>query len=110
MPVLSLAMLAQGLTLGVLITTLFAFGEEFGWTGYLLVQLLPLGRWRAAVVYGLIWGLWHAPVIAGGFNYPGYPVLGVVMMCVLTAAFALSHTALRLRFDSVWLTSFFHAN
>ena len=110
MPVLSLAMFAQGLTLGVLITTVFAFGEEFGWTGYLLVQLLPLGRWRAAVVYGLIWGLWHAPVIAGGFNYPGYPVLGVVMMCVLTTAFALSQTALRLRFDSVWLTSFFHAN
>lgn len=107
--VLAAAIFAQSLTFGVLITTVFTFGEEFGWTGFLLVRLLPLGRWRAAVLYGAIWGIWHAPIIAGGFNYPGYPVIGVVMMCALTIAFALTQTALRLRFDSVFLTSFFHA-
>lgn len=109
-PVLSAAIFAQSLTLGVLATSVFTFGEEFGWTGYLLVRLLPLGRWRAALIYGAIWGIWHAPVIAGGFNYPGYPVAGVVMMCALTIAFAFTQTALRLRFDSVLLTSFFHAS
>ena len=109
-PVLSAAILAQSLTLGMLVTSVFTFGEEFGWTGYLLVQLLPLGRWRAALIYGAIWGLWHAPIIAGGYNYPGYPVIGVVMMCALTIAFALTQTASRLRFDSVLLTSFFHAS
>ena len=108
--VLSAAILAQSLTIGVLVTSVFTFGEEFGWTGYLLVRLLPLGRWRAAVIYGAIWGLWHAPVIAGGYNYPGYPVIGVMMMCALTIAFALTQTALRLRSDSVLLTSFFHAS
>ena len=110
MPVLAAAMLAQGLTFGVLITSVFTFGEEFGWTGFLLVHLLPLGRWRAALVYGGIWGLWHAPIIAGGYNYPEYPVLGPVMMCLLTMAFALTQTALRLRYQSVLLTSFFHAS
>lgn len=110
LPVLAAAMLGQSLTLGVLIASLFTFGEEFGWTGYLLVQLLPLGRWRAAVIYGIIWGLWHAPIIAGGFNYPGHPVLGPVMMVLLTIAFALTQTALRLRYNSVFLTSFFHAS
>lgn len=110
MPVLAAAMLAQGLTFGVVITSLFTFGEEFGWTGYLLVHLLPLGRWRAALVYGTIWGLWHAPIIAGGYNYPDYPVLGPVIMCLLTTAFALTQTALRLRYNSVLLTSFFHAS
>ena len=108
--VLSAAFLAKSLTLGVLGTIVFAFGEEFGWTGYLLVRLLPLGRWRAALIYGSIWGLWHAPVIAGGYNYPGYPVLGPVMMCVFTIALAFTQTALRLRYDSVILTSFFHAS
>jgi hypothetical protein len=110
LPVLSAAIFAQALMLGVLITSVFTFGEEFGWTGYLLVRLLPLGRWRAALIYGAIWGLWHAPIIAGGYNYPGYPVIGVFMMCALTIAFALTQTALRLRFDSVLLTSFFHAS
>jgi uncharacterized protein len=108
--VLALAMFAQAMTLGVLLTSVATFGEEFGWTGYLLVKLLPLGRWRAALLYGAIWGLWHAPIIAAGFNYPGYPVLGVAMMCALTTAFALTQTALRLRADSVLLTSFFHAS
>ena len=108
--VLALAMFAQGVTLGVLVTSIATFGEEFGWTGYLLVKLLPLGRWRAAIVYGVLWGLWHAPIIAAGHNYPGYPVLGIAMMCALTTAFALTQTALRLRSGSVLLTSFFHAS
>lgn len=109
-PVLAAAMFAQSLTLGVLVTSVFTFGEEFGWTGYLLIRLLPLGRWRAALAYGAIWGVWHAPIIAGGYNYPGHPRAGPVMMCALTIAFALTQTALRLRFDSVLVTSFFHAS
>ena len=109
-PVLAAVIFVQSLTLGVLVTSVFTFGEEFGWTGYLLVLLLPLGRWRAALIYGAIWGLWHAPIIAGGYNYPSYPITGTVMMCALTVAFALTQTALRLRFDSVLLTSFFHSS
>lgn len=100
----------QSVTLGLLVTTIATFGEEFGWTGYLLVKLLPLGRWRAATLYGTIWGLWHAPAIVGGYNYPGYPVTGVLMMCLVCVAFALSQTALRLRSHSVVLTSFAHAS
>lgn len=108
--VLAGAILAQSMTVGALITPVFTFGEEFGWTGYLLIKLLPLGRWTAAAVYGAIWGLWHAPIIVGGYNYPDHPLLGPVMMCFLTSAFALSQTALRLRFNSVFVTSFFHAS
>ena len=107
--VLAAAIFAQSMTIGALVTPVFTFGEEFGWSGYLLIKLLPLGRWKAAALYGAIWGLWHAPVIVGGYNYPGHPLLGPVMMCFLTIAFALSQTALRLRFNSVFITSFFHA-
>jgi uncharacterized protein len=101
--------LVQSMTFGLILTCIATFGEEFGWTGFLLGKLLPLGRWRAAALYGLIWGLWHAPMIIGGYNYPGYPVLGVLMMCVATMALALVQTALRLRSRSVLVTSFFHA-
>jgi uncharacterized protein len=85
------------------------FGEEFGWTGYLLPHLLPLGRWRATVIYGTIWGLWHAPIVAGGFNYPGHPVLGIFMMCGFTTSIGLIQCALRIRYGSVILTSLLHA-
>jgi membrane protease YdiL (CAAX protease family) len=92
------------------VLNLFAtFGEEFGWTGYLLPKLLPLGKWSATIIYGLIWGLWHAPVIAKGYNYPGHPLAGVAMMCLFTIAFALIQASLRIRYGSVLLTSWLHA-
>ncbi len=60
------------------INGLFGFGEELGWRGYLLPKLMPLGRVKATLLLGLIWGIWHAPLIAVGFNYPGYPILGII--------------------------------
>jgi membrane protease YdiL (CAAX protease family) len=56
-----------------------------------------------------VWGLWHAPVIVAGHNYPGHPVLGVLTMCAFTTAVALIHTAAWLRSGSVLLTSVVHA-
>jgi hypothetical protein len=96
------------ISLSPLILSLFAFGEEFGWTGYLLPKLLPFGRWRAAGIYGFIWGIWHAPAIFMGLNYPGYPWTGIFMMCLLCVAWGLSHAALRIRYQSVLLPTFMH--
>jgi len=101
--------LAFSLSVGILANMVFTFGEEFGWTGFLLPKLLPLGRWTAALTYGVIWGLWHAPVVYAGYDYPGYPVAGIAMMCLASVAFGLIQTALRIRANSVVLTSFFHA-
>jgi membrane protease YdiL (CAAX protease family) len=49
----------------------FTFGEEYGWRGYLLPRLLPLGEVRATLLVGLIWGPWHVPFLLAGLNYPG---------------------------------------
>jgi uncharacterized protein len=43
-----------------------AFGEEYGWRGYLLPRLLPLGEVRATLLIGPIWSLWHLPVLISG--------------------------------------------
>lgn len=98
------------MTIGLLLTSVATFGEEFGWTGFLLPKLLPLGKWRAALLYGAIWGLWHAPLILGGYNFPGYPVVGILAMCLFTGALALTMTALRLRYGSVLLTAWVHGS
>jgi membrane protease YdiL (CAAX protease family) len=71
-------------TLAPLFNTLFALGEELGWRGFLLPRLLPLGQWKAILVSGAIWGVWHAPAILQGHNYPDHPILGVFMMIVFT--------------------------
>lgn len=60
------AMLVVGL-----IVAIFVFGEEYGWRGYLLPRVLPLGEIKATVVVGVIWAGWHLPLLLIGFNYPG---------------------------------------
>ncbi len=96
------------LVAGPFLNLIGTFGEEFGWTGYLLPSLLPLGRWRAVGIYGVIWGLWHAPIIAGGFHYAGHPIIGILFFCAFTTAIGLIQCSLLLRYRSVLLTSFLH--
>lgn len=109
-PVMLALVAAATLTVGLMVTMVFTFGEEYGWTGFLLPSLLPMGRTRAVLIYGAVWGLWHAPLIVGGFNYPGHPVTGIAFMCLFTIAVGSVQCALLLRYRSVFLTSFLHAS
>ncbi|MFB6096037.1 MAG: lysostaphin resistance A-like protein [Haloferacaceae archaeon] len=82
------------------------FGEEFGWRGYLLPKLLPLGERRAVLYSGAIWGVWHWPVILMGYNYgfgyPGAPWTGLLAMVVFTVALGGFFAWVALRGGSVW--------
>lgn len=103
----------QGILLSPIINGLFTFGEEFGWRGYLLQKLLPLGNLKAVLVLGIIWGIWHAPVIAMGHNYGldyfGAPWLGILAMvwfCMVTGTL-ISWTVIKE--GSVWPAVVAHA-
>ena len=74
--------LIQGLVAGLTINAVAGFGEELGWRGFLLRQFENQKFYKAALVIGFVWGVWHAPLILMGHNYPGYPVIGVFMMTV----------------------------
>ena len=59
------------------IATPVLWGEEFGWRGYLQLRLLANRPLLAAVATGLIWGLWHYPLmIFAGYNFPEDRLLG----------------------------------
>lgn len=64
------------------------FGEEWGWRGYLLPKLLTCFNVVPAILIdGIAWGIWHAPLVAVaglnyGIGYRGYPVTGILAMCV----------------------------
>jgi len=103
-----LATLALALGLGVTVNAAFALGEEFGWRGYLLWELAPLGFWRASTVIGVAWGVWHAPVIVAGYNYPAFPVVGVVAMTVATLVFTPLYVTLVARAESVLAAALLH--
>ncbi len=57
----------------------FGFGEEYGWRGYLLPRLLPLGEVKASMILGFIWALWHLPGLVVGLNFPGQNLLLIIL-------------------------------
>ena len=58
---------------GVSINLLFALGEEIGWRGYLVYKLSNKNFYLQTLLIGIIWGLWHAPLIyVLGYNYSGF--------------------------------------
>ncbi|NYH79513.1 membrane protease YdiL (CAAX protease family) [Actinopolyspora biskrensis] len=86
-----------------------AAGEELGWRGYLNRALLPLGQPGAFLVTGVLWGLWHAPLLLLGYNYPAVPSVAafllMIVFCVLVGTLL---GWLRLASGSVWPAAIAH--
>ena len=92
--------------------TLFTFGEEYGWRGYLLPRLLPLGEIRASVLMGVIWGVWHLPLLLAGLNYPGVNVwMAIIVFTFMTVALSFTYTWFYVASSgSVLVAAVFHAS
>ncbi|MCA8899678.1 MAG: CPBP family intramembrane metalloprotease [Hyphomonas sp.] len=84
---LFLIQIGVGLPLGMAVNTVaLTFSEELGWRGWLQPHLAGLGFWKMCLVTGAIWGIWHAPIILMGHNYPGLGwggVLAMIAFCIL---------------------------
>ena len=104
---------AFAITAAPLINAIPAFGEEVGWRGMLFPTLCETMPQRMAVlVSGIIWGLWHAPIIAMGHNYgtgyPGHPFAGILTMILACTALGCLLAWLRLKTASVWSCAIAH--
>jgi len=107
--VLAAITLVEGLIAGVTINALFAFGEEYGWRGVLAGELHPLGVLRSNLVIGVLWGLWHAPIIIlMGHNYGDQWALGVPMMVAWTVPLSFVLTWVKERTGSVLAPAMLH--
>jgi membrane protease YdiL (CAAX protease family) len=100
--------LATGATMGLLL----GFGEEFGWRGYLLPKLMPLGGRKAVLLVGVIHGIWHWPIILlgyeYGFGYWGAPVVGPLLFVVFVLCLSAFLAWVTLRSGSVWPAAIGH--
>lgn len=100
--------LPQAAVAGVTVNAAAALGEELGWRGYLDHALGSWGFWPRNLGVGVVWGLWHAPIILQGHNYPSHPVAGVGLMVLFCVGLAPILGALRARADSVVAAAFGH--
>jgi membrane protease YdiL (CAAX protease family) len=100
--------LAEALVFGITINAVAAFGEELGWRGLLQRELSHLGFWRSSALIGVIWGLWHAPIIIQGYNYPQHPLVGVAMMTIFTLLLSPIFVYVRLKARSVIAAAVIH--
>lgn len=96
------------LPLAVLASAVTAFGEELGWRGFLTTALAPLGFWRTALISGLIWGAWHAPIILLGYNFGRTDLVGVLLMCGFTLAMGVLLQWSRYWARNVWVAAVGH--
>lgn len=97
-----------------LLFTFVAIGEESGFRGYMMPKLMKLyGTGKAVIVGGIVWGLWHLPLICMGHtfgtNYPGYPFLGIFLMTIGCICAGGILTLLTIKSKSIWPAALMHA-
>lgn len=85
------------------------FGEEYGWRAYLQDRLFILfGGYKGVLILGIIWGLWHIPLILIGVLYPGQPILGIFLMVLSTIVMGIILSYAVLKTGSIWIAVLLH--
>ncbi len=93
---------------GTLVWTPILFGEEFGWRGYLQHRLAPNSPLLAAILMGLIWGVWHYAQVLAGIVMSANPLaLLIYPFYCMTGSVILGW--LRNKSQSVWPACLAHA-
>ena len=102
------------LTYAPFINMLLAVGEEAGWRGFLYPQLkAKFGKRQGWLIGGVIWGMWHWPLIwligyEYGTDYAGFPIVGMLIFCIFTTAVGVLCDWLYEKTNCIWIPSIFH--
>ncbi len=97
------------LPVNAIFATPLLFGEEFGWRGYLQLRLFPDRPVLSAVVTGVIWGVWHYPLILRGYDFPDHRLEGMAVFTVSTVLISIIFGWLFLKTGSIWSSSLAHS-
>lgn len=100
--------LIQGLIIGPTLNAVAGFGEELGWRGFLQHELRPFGFWRSSAFIGLIWGVWHLPLILMGHNYPEHRAGGALLWTINCVSLGVVFSYVRERARSVIAAAVMH--
>jgi len=105
---LPLIIFGQSILAGLTVNAIAALGEEYFWRGFLLKQFAKFGWLKSSLIIGFIWGLWHAPLILQGHNYPQHPIAGVFMMIIWCILLSFPMIFFTVKTKSVFTAAWFH--
>ncbi len=87
----------------------FTLGEEYGWRGFLVKELEnKLSIIKLNLFIGIIWGIWHSPLILMGLNFPTYPVVGVFIMIFSCICLSFAHYYVVKKSNTIYAPAILH--
>jgi len=104
-----LVIAAVALPVNAILATPILLGEEFGWRGYLQLRLFPGRPLLSAIVTGVIWGVWHYPLLLRGYAFPGNGLVSLIVFPVSTIFLSVIFGWLRLQTGSIWSAALAHS-
>lgn len=113
-PLFVLISVISSLTYAPLINMFLAVGEEAGWRGFLYPQLkIKYGKKKGWLIGGIIWGIWHWPLIwligyEYGTDYAGFPIIGMILFCIFSIAIGILCDLLYEKTKCIWIPSVCH--
>jgi len=109
-PVLLIA-LVYAPTIGMLIPIFAGLGEELGWRGFLQTHLSALPPARKYLLTGVIWSVWHWPLILfTDYASSPHPYVSVALFTLGTVGMSVLLGYLRDRSGSVWPAAVMHGS
>ena len=98
------------LTVGVIKNLGSTLGEEIGWRGFLIFELRKVMSFKSlAIVSGLIWAVWHFPIINlmyGGSEYLLLHLSAFTIMIIGTSIILAYYT---FKSNSLWPAALYHS-
>lgn len=93
-------------------SSLAALGEELGWRGLLVPELSRrMGYTKLAFVSGIIWTVWHLPLILfSPYHGTGPLWLSLVFFTVFVLASSFVQAWMRLVSGSIWVSALLHGS
>jgi len=87
----------------------FTLGEEHGWRGFLVKEMGDkLSVVKLNILIGIIWGLWHSPLVLMGLNFPSHPVAGVFVMTFSCICLSFPHYYVVKKANSIYAAAILH--
>jgi membrane protease YdiL (CAAX protease family) len=89
-----------------------ALGEEIGWRGLLVPELVRLTPFtKTALISGAIWAVWHLPLLLFA-DYNAGTLAWYALLCfsIMTIGLSFAFAWLRLKSGSLWTAAIMHAS